>query len=447
MPLTAPNWRPAAIATPLGWAHEVTGEQLVSRKDLAIAAGTEGYRPNNPAWMREYNEGSGGGDFTFSVGRYTDTLLIDCYIVGDPEFVQEGSTIDWGDGNIVTLTSNYLELIHEYPDDGSYTISVTEVGTGRTGTYALNVATAEDLGPSPFGPSAEISSAVAFANETVIQFYDISLVNEAPTAWLWDFGDGSTSTLQNPTHIFTTAGAKTVTLALDGGTPETVATVNVFAEVTWTATPEFADDFTGDGQMASRVPTTPMVSVFDEWASLFPTAVTAGGKYVNEDTSNGAPVEIGQWLFGDVGQVTPPAELMDWELSFDWANNTAPGGEHDSLEVNMFSVIDGSDQIQLAKLSWNPWQNGRWSFNLAAYPNTTFAQSIIIIPQPAADVPVNIRVAFKDGKQYLFVGDQVAISEAADTPRPMNKISMQLGRKDATDGTDKIDNLVLSSLT
>jgi PKD repeat protein len=30
--------------------------------------------------------------------------------------------------------------------------------------------------------------------------------------WLWDFGDGATSTLQNPTHTFTTAGTNVVTL-------------------------------------------------------------------------------------------------------------------------------------------------------------------------------------------------------------------------------------------
>lgn len=34
----------------------------------------------------------------------------------------------------------------------------------------------------------------------------------APTAWLWDFGDGYTSDAQHPTHIYETDGAYTVTL-------------------------------------------------------------------------------------------------------------------------------------------------------------------------------------------------------------------------------------------
>ena len=35
-----------------------------------------------------------------------------------------------------------------------------------------------------------------------------------PTSWMWDFGDGETSDEQNPSHTFTTAGSKTVTLVV-----------------------------------------------------------------------------------------------------------------------------------------------------------------------------------------------------------------------------------------
>src|SRR5205085_6317065 len=32
------------------------------------------------------------------------------------------------------------------------------------------------------------------------------------TSWLWDFGDGITSTLQNPTHIYNTPGSHVISL-------------------------------------------------------------------------------------------------------------------------------------------------------------------------------------------------------------------------------------------
>ncbi len=42
-----------------------------------------------------------------------------------------------------------------------------------------------------------------------VYFMDLSEKN--PTNWMWDFGDGGTSSLQNPTHIYSTPGTYTVT--------------------------------------------------------------------------------------------------------------------------------------------------------------------------------------------------------------------------------------------
>jgi PKD repeat protein len=43
-----------------------------------------------------------------------------------------------------------------------------------------------------------------------VQFNDLS--QNTPTSWLWNFGDGQTSTLQNPSHQYTVSGSYTVTL-------------------------------------------------------------------------------------------------------------------------------------------------------------------------------------------------------------------------------------------
>jgi len=43
-----------------------------------------------------------------------------------------------------------------------------------------------------------------------VSFMDAS--TNDPTSWLWDFGDGNTSTLQNPTHTYTVVGHYTVSL-------------------------------------------------------------------------------------------------------------------------------------------------------------------------------------------------------------------------------------------
>ena len=46
----------------------------------------------------------------------------------------------------------------------------------------------------------------------VISFVDNS--TGSPTSWLWDFGDGNTSTEQNPTHVYDVKGGYTVNLTV-----------------------------------------------------------------------------------------------------------------------------------------------------------------------------------------------------------------------------------------
>ena len=43
-----------------------------------------------------------------------------------------------------------------------------------------------------------------------ITFTDLS--SNCPRAWLWDFGDGNTSILQNPTHTYQNSGIYTIQL-------------------------------------------------------------------------------------------------------------------------------------------------------------------------------------------------------------------------------------------
>lgn len=62
-----------------------------------------------------------------------------------------------------------------------------------------------------------------------VAFTDTS--TNTPTSWAWDFGDGTTSTVQNPTKVYTRPGSYTVALTAtnaDGSDVETkVAYVGV----------------------------------------------------------------------------------------------------------------------------------------------------------------------------------------------------------------------------
>ncbi len=67
------------------------------------------------------------------------------------------------------------------------------------------------------------------------QFIDSSY--NVPTSWAWNFGDGTTSTLQNPTHTYTASGTYTVTLTATNAYGNNVKTRTSYITVTKPAAP------------------------------------------------------------------------------------------------------------------------------------------------------------------------------------------------------------------
>ena len=51
--------------------------------------------------------------------------------------------------------------------------------------------------------------------------------SQQATSYLWNFGDGATSTQANPSHVYTTAGSYTVTLIASG--PNSCADTIIFS--------------------------------------------------------------------------------------------------------------------------------------------------------------------------------------------------------------------------
>jgi PKD repeat protein len=58
-----------------------------------------------------------------------------------------------------------------------------------------------------------VNDATPDTNQT-ITFTDLTV---GATSWVWNFGDGTTSSLQNPTHSYKLEGTYTITLAADNG--------------------------------------------------------------------------------------------------------------------------------------------------------------------------------------------------------------------------------------
>jgi PKD repeat protein len=81
---------------------------------------------------------------------------------------------------------------------------------GFSGTYVLGLRVNDTREIPTEAPVTSFTSYSKDAKHYITAFTDKSTNN--PTSWLWDFGDGNTSTLQNPTHIYSDSGIYTVTL-------------------------------------------------------------------------------------------------------------------------------------------------------------------------------------------------------------------------------------------
>jgi outer membrane protein assembly factor BamB/nitrous oxidase accessory protein NosD len=119
---------------------------------------------------------------------------------------------DFGDGN----SSTDQNPIHTYLNPGFYNVTLTVTrsnGQKRTVRFT-NYIKVYNAPVSCFTANtnwgAVPGSTPAVYNN--IQFSDTSA--NIPTSWLWDFGDGTTSTLQNPTHAYTSVGDYIVTLTV-----------------------------------------------------------------------------------------------------------------------------------------------------------------------------------------------------------------------------------------
>lgn len=119
---------------------------------------------------------------------------------------------DFGDGTIDN--SGNPNPTHTYVSPGTFPVSLQVVDSnGCTSSFLIN----GYIGVSP-SPVADFSTNVTSACQPplTVDFTDQSS-GSGLLSYSWDFGDGSTSTLQNPTHTYTTQGVFTVTLTVTDG--------------------------------------------------------------------------------------------------------------------------------------------------------------------------------------------------------------------------------------
>ncbi|MEN9525372.1 MAG: hypothetical protein RLZZ256_756 [Bacteroidota bacterium] len=177
---------------------------------------------------------------------------------------------EFGNGN----TSTMANPIATYLNPGNYTVKLTVTNASGsnslTRTQYINVYTSPTVG---FRSNVQNG-----CTPLTIQFTDTSIAaaGTVNTAWSWDFGNGQTSTQQNPLITFTTVGTYTVSLKVtnDQGCSRTISRPNYITVTT--------------GVDASFTNSSPSVC-----------SAPAAINFTN--TSTGPGTLSYNWLFGDGG--------------------------------------------------------------------------------------------------------------------------------------------------
>jgi beta propeller repeat protein len=171
---------------------------------------------------------------------------------------------DFGDGT----TSTKQNITHKYSKAGVYTVKLTV-----TNAKGSNTVTKTDyikvIAKTVAAFSASPTSGKVPLN---VKFIDAS--TGTPTKWKWDFGDGTSSTKQNPIHKYSKAGKYTVALTVTNAAGSNTVTKSNYITVTGT----------------SQAPTA------DFWG--WPLSGKAPLKVTFTETSKGSPTSW-KWDFGD----------------------------------------------------------------------------------------------------------------------------------------------------
>lgn len=128
---------------------------------------------------------------------------------------------DFGDGN----TSTEQNPVYTYSSAGTYSVSLTITDDGdATNTISNSVTVANDNN----APVADFSYDV---NLLTVSLTDASSDSDGQIVdWLWDLGDGNTSTEQNPVHTYAASGTYNISLVVtddDGASNSVSSSVSV----------------------------------------------------------------------------------------------------------------------------------------------------------------------------------------------------------------------------
>lgn len=287
-------------------------------------------------------------------------------LVATGDFSPAASVV-WNIGAGSAMDIDEHQVQPSFPGLGAFPVSVTATEFNCTGTYQDSVI----IHPRPV---PLFVSDTAGCTPLPVQFMNSS-TSWTPLRYLWDFGDGTTSTEEQPLHLYTTEGAKTVSLTIysDSGC---VATESLVREDLIRLWPQPIAGFDVDPLVADLMD--PVIHVQDISTDAYDVTFTLDGQQFDTTAF--------QYTFQDAGWFTITLEAVSGLGCSQTISKPVFVGGHFFYAPTAFSPDgDGNNE------TWKPSVKGARKYKLDIFDrwgNVVFHSEDIDEAWEARDAPI-----------------------------------------------------------
>ncbi|AKB28648.1 cell surface protein [Methanosarcina siciliae T4/M] len=326
-----------------------------------------------------------------------------------------GSPVSWkwffGDGT----NSTEQNPVHTYNKSGNYTVSLTtsnEGGSNRVQKTSYISVVAEN-GFVTSNPGYIVPSTAFSASQTAGSMpLTVSLTDEStdsPASWKWTFGDGNSSTEQNPVHTYNKSGKYSVTLI--------------------TSNPNGSNALTKFGYVA-------VSNILDGPVASFSASKTSGSMPLTvsfTDRSTGSPTAW-TWAFGDGNGSKEKNPVHTYNKSGRYAVTLTAANANgvNSLRKSGYIVVSNVLNGPVASFSASSTSGkapftvrftdestglpSSWKWTFGDGTNATTEQNPVHTYNESGLYSVTLTAANANGFNYLTKSSYIAVTSILDTP-------------------------------
>jgi len=199
---------------------------------------------------------------------------------------------NFGDGSGGMYWTTFTSQSHNYPSNGTYTVTLTAVNSTVAPLCSDTIFQVISVSNITCNINAFFVPTQSLTTNGLVNFSNLSTGTGPGVTYLWNFGDGSTSTTPSPAHTFSANGVYTINLTANNNysyscnsTMTSTIYVNSYCSFTVAFTPSYGANGIVSFNSASNN------LMFDSWdfgdgsPQTYP---TSGGLTVNHTYQNGS---------------------------------------------------------------------------------------------------------------------------------------------------------------